>query len=379
MLRAFLLFLLLPAVSAQAAPVPGVARFEQYSSLLRGKRVGLVVNQASLYQGKHTIDLLLAKGVRIVKLYALEHGVRGEGGAGEEIGDSVDEKTGLPIISLYGARKKPDAAALAGVDVMVYDIQDVGVRFFTYISSLGLIMEAAAENRVSVLVLDRPNPNGDYVEGPILKADCKSFVGAFPIPVVYGMTPGELAKMIHGERWQKTPGLELRVVPLAGYDRREFSFPESRPSPGLRSLQAIRAYPSLALFEPSIISLGRGTDHPFAQYGIPGEVIGPATFTPRFRPKDQNKLYDGELCHGVEFHTLAPAAVPRFTTDIFVSALSKVKRRPFLTNPRFLELLVGDKAVVAGILAGKTYAELRRGFAGDLSRFEIARKPYLLY
>jgi uncharacterized protein YbbC (DUF1343 family) len=371
--------LLFPLISS-AETLPGVARFGQYSALLRGKRVGLVVNQASLHKGVHTIDFLLSKGVRVVKLFALEHGVRGEGGAGEEIGDSVDEKTGLPIVSLYGARKKPDDAALSGVDIIVYDIQDVGVRFFTYISSLGLIMEAAAEHRISVLVLDRPNPNGDYVEGPTLKPDCRSFVGAFPIPVVYGMTPGELARMIQGERWQASmASLDLHVASLSGYDRRSYSFPENRPSPGLRSLQAIRAYPSLALFEPSIVSLGRGTEHPFTQYGIPGEPIGPASFTPHFQPKDQNKLYDGELCHGEEFYSLAPASVPRFTTDIFVRALGKVKRRPFLTNPRFLELLVGDKRVVSEMLAGKSYAEIRVGFEGELSRFIGRRRPYLLY
>ncbi len=378
MLRFLTLLLFLPAIS-QAASVPGIARFEQYGASLKGKRVGLVVNQASLHRGTHSIDFLLSRGVRVVKLYALEHGVRGEGGAGEEIGDSVDEKTGIPIISLYGPRKKPDARALAGVDLVAYDIQDVGVRFFTYISSLGLIMEAAAEQRLPVLVFDRPNPNADYTDGPLLKPENKSFVGAFPIPIVYGMTPGELARMIHGERWQKTAGLDLRVVPLQGYDRTKPAFPEARPSPGLRTLNAIRAYPSLALFEPSIVSFGRGTEHPFAQYGIPGERIGPHTFTPRFKPGDHGKIYDGKLCYGEEFHSMASAKVPRFTTDIFVSALRKVKRRPFLTNPRFLELLIGDKRVVAEMLAGRPYAEIRRAFAGELERFSKLRKPYLLY
>ncbi len=378
MLRLLLAIFLLP-ILARAEPVPGVARFDQYDGLLRGKRVALVVNQASVHKGVHTIDYLLAKNVRVVKLFALEHGVRGEGGAGEEIGDSVDEKTGLPIISLYGAKKKPDARALSGVDYVVYDIQDVGVRFFTYISSLGLIMEAAAEQGKGVLVLDRANPNGDYVDGPVLKADCKSFVGAFPIPVVYGMTVGELAEMIHGEGWQNTKGLDLKVVEVEDYDRSHLSFPEQRPSPGLRSPQAIRAYPSLALFEPSIVSLGRGTEQPFAQYGIPDANLGTHSFTPRFKPADQNKLYDGELCHGEEFVSLAPNAVPHFTTDIFVNALKKTRRRPFLNNPRFLELLIGDKRVVSEMLAGRSYSEIRKGFKKELEQFLVRRKPYLFY
>jgi uncharacterized protein YbbC (DUF1343 family) len=353
--------------------VPGVARFDLYGARLAGKKVGLVVNQASVFRGMHTIDYLLSRGVRVERLFALEHGVRGEGGAGEEINDSVDEKTGIPIVSLYGPRKKPDAAALAGLDVIIYDIQDVGVRFFTYISSLGLIMEAAGEQGKAVIVLDRPNPNGDYTDGPLLQPENKSFVGAFPIPLVYGLTPGELAKMILGERWQKVSRLDLFVAPLQGYKRAVSRPLEVRPSPGLRSHQSLRIYPSLALFEPTIISVGRGTDHPFEQYGLPQEGFGRHTFTPN------GSLYRGELCHGEEFHSRSVGEVPRFTTDIFVSALARAKRKPFLTNPRFLELLVGDKRVVQQMLEGRPYSEIRKGFAEELADFVKRRKPYLLY
>jgi len=366
-----------PSIFSQAAEfLPGVANFEVYRSLLSGKRVGLVVNQASIFSGVHTIDFLRARGVQVVRLYALEHGVRGQGGAGEEIVDSVDETTGIPIVSLYGPKKKPDAQSLRGVDILVYDIQDVGVRFFTYISSLGLILEAAGEHRLPVLVLDRPNPNGDYIDGPVLKAENKSFVGAFPIPLVYGLTPGELAKMIVGERWQKIAELDLHVIPMRGYDRALSRPPEARPSPGLRSMQAIRAYPSLALFEPSIISIGRGTAHPFEQFGIPVERLGEHTFVPR-SPSDG--IYDGEICYGEEFYSRPLVEVPKFTTDIFSRAYQRVKRRPFLTNPRFLELLMGDKRVVAEMLAGKPYSEIRKSLAAELAAFERARKPYLLY
>lgn len=350
-----------------------MGRFDSYRAALAGKRVGLVVNQASVFRGKHTIDFLLAKGVRVVRLFALEHGVRGEGGAGEEIKDGIDPVSGLPVISLYGPNKKPSSQALAGLDIVVYDIQDVGVRFYTYISSLGLIMEACAENGVRVLVLDRPNPN-DYVEGPVLDPALKSFVGAFPIPVVYGLTPAELARMIVGERWQRVRGLKLEVAKLSGYQRGGEPEPlEKRPSPGLRSMQAIRAYPSIALFEPSIVSFGRGTSQPFAQYGYPGAPLGGHRFVP------EDGLHKGEECSGEEFFSLLVSRVPRFTTDYFTRALKLVKKRPFLLNERFLRLLVGDHRVVDGMLEGRSYAELRRGFAPALERYKIKRAQYLLY
>ena len=351
--------------------MPGVARFEAYASQLAGKRVGLVVNQASVVKGKHTIDFLLERGVKVERLFALEHGVRGEGGAGETIRDGVDPVSGLPVVSLYGASKKPSAAALAGLDVVVYDIQDVGVRFFTYISSLGLIMEACAERGVSVLVLDRPNPN-DYVEGPVLEPALRSFVGAFPIPVVYGLTPGELARMIVGERWQRVEGLKLEVVKLGGWKRGSLEPLEARPSPGLRSLQAIRAYPSIALFEATSISFGRGTEQPFAQYGAPRLPYGSHRFTPA------DGAFRGQECAGEEFFSRPLAQVPRFTTDIF-SRVVRALGPSVVERESFLRLLVGDRAVVKGMLAGVSYAELRRGFAPGVARYLELRKKYLLY
>lgn len=365
---------------AAAEVVPGVARFEAYAGALSGKRVGLVVNQASLFRGQHTIDFLLSRArennFQVVRLFALEHGVRGEGGAGEEIKDGFDPVSGLPVVSLYGPKKKPSAADLAGLDVVVYDIQDVGVRFFTYISSLGLIMEACAEAGVGVLVLDRPNPN-DYVEGPVLDMALKSFVGAFPIPVVYGLSAGELARMIKGERWQAgVAGLDLKVVRVSGWKRGELVTLEARPSPGLRTAQAVRAYPSIALFEATSVSFGRFTDAPFTQYGVPAARGGARLGTHRFTPADGP--FKGQECRGESFGGLEPGRVPLFTTDIFARALRVLGPR-MVERESFLRLLVGDRAVVRGMLAGKSYEELSRGFATGVARYQELRKKYLLY
>lgn len=374
MIRTLFLALFFLRVASAHAVVPGLARFDQYVPSLTGRRVALVVNQASLFGGEHAIDILRARGVRVVKLFALEHGVRGEGGAGENIPDGVDKPTGLPIVSLYGDRRKPDAAALAGVDTIVFDVQDVGVRFFTYISSLGLILEAAAENGRAVVVLDRPNPNGDYVDGPVLKPALRSFVGAYPIPLVYGTTIGELARMIVGEGWKNTRGIKLRVVPLEGYERARVFAPEAPPSPGLRSLQAIRAYPTLGLFEAARVSVGRGTEHAYAVYGVPSPALGPFAFTPT------REIFAGQVCYGEEFFSRAAEAVPRFSTDLFTSVRARVGARGFLTDPRFFALLVGDPRVVERLLAGQSWAEIRRAVVEpDLRAYSRVRAKYLLY
>lgn len=377
-----LAIVLLSAWARAVTPTPvvlGVERPEIYLPLLQNARVGLVVNQASLSHGAHTIDILRARGVNLIKLFALEHGLRGDGGAGEGIPDSVDPETGLPIISLYGTVYKPTPAMLSDIDVIVFDIQDVGVRFYTYISSLGLIMEAAAENGKRVMVLDRPNPNGDYVDGPMMRQNNISFVGAFPIPLVYGLTVGELATMIHFESWKLTPGLRLDIVPMADYRRGEIYTPEGLPSSGLKTINAMRSYASLALFEPTIISVGKGTDDPYTQFGIPDERIGPHTFVPQPRKPGQHPMYEGQTCYGEEFIFRPAEQVPHFTTDIFVNALKKVRKRPFVTDKRFLRLLVGDDLVVEDMLKGRSYAQIRKRFEKDLADFSIRRQKYLLY
>lgn len=373
----FLLALVLCVATSFAETMPGLARPELYASALAGKRVALVVNQASLYHGEHAIELLRRERVGLVKLFALEHGVRGEGGAGEHIPDGVDGPSGLPIVSLYGDRRKPDGAALTGVDAIVFDVQDVGVRFFTYISSLGLILEAAAEHGIPVFVFDRPNPN-DYVAGPVLDPALKSFVGAYPIPLVYGLTIGELARMIVGEGWQHTPGMKLTVVPLKGYDRTVLFAPEGRPSPGLRTLQAIRAYPFLGLFEPTSVSVGRGTDHPYEIFGAPAPFPGEFRFTPRAGGGGEPPLYQDQECRGTEFFARSPELVPEFTTDFFTNAL-RAAPRGFVRDRRFPELLVGDLEVMEQMLAGKSWAEISAKIEPQVLAYKAKRSRYLLY
>lgn len=370
----------LGSLAAVASPRLGIDRVEEYRGRLGGLRIALVANQASLNSaGQHTIDFLLAKKFRIVKLFALEHGVRGGGDAGEELPDSRDEVTGLPIVSLYGKYRKPTPEMLRDVDAVVYDIQDVGVRFYTYISSLGLIMEAAAENQKQVFVLDRPNPNGHYVGGPVLKPGNVSFVGAFPIPVVYGLTAGELARMIHGMGWKKTAGLRLTVVPLKDYRRTDLFEPPVWPSPGLQNLKAIRMYPAMALLEPTVMNFGGGTDHSYLQYGYPDPKAGPYSYTPVARRPKQKPRHEGLVCYGEKFYDLPLAEIPRFTTDIFVNVMKRLTLEKFVTEPRFLELLVGDKDVVRRMLAGENYAAIARGLEPELAKFRADRKKYLLY
>lgn len=359
--------------------VLGVDRSELYRPILNQRRIGLVVNQASLSRGRHTIDILRAQNLQLVKLFALEHGIRGDGGSGESIPDSVDPISGLPIVSLYGRNFKPSPEMLADIDVIVFDIQDVGTRFYTFISSLGLIMEAAAENNRGVVVFDRPNPNSDYVEGPIMKPENKSFLGAFPIPVVYGLTIGELATMIHGEGWKNTRGLSLDVMPMLNYDRENVSAPEGIPTSGLRTLNAMRVYPSIALFEPTVMSVGKGTDHPYEQYGLPERAVGPHVFIPRAKWPGHKPLYENQRCYGREFYSVPASQVTRFTTDLFTDGLQKTKRRPFLKDKKFLRLLVGDNLVVEDMLAGKPYKEIRPRFEKELNNFKLRRQKYFLY
>lgn len=364
-----------------ATPILGVDRWDHYQDKLSQGRIGLVVNQASVTSsGEHTIDFLLRHNVNIKKLFALEHGIRGEGGAGENLPDSRDEKTGLPIVSLYGPHKKPTPDMLADLDLIVYDIQDVGVRFYTYISSLGLIMEAAAENKVGLLILDRPNPNGDYVSGPILKPENKSFVGAFPIPLVHGLTVGELSLMIHAKRWQKTQGLKLQVVSAENYKHSDLFIPSVWPSSGLKNPKAIRAYPSIALFEPTVINYGGGTDYPFLQFCYPNPKMGEYSYIPLRQNPKQEPRHEGKVCYGEKFFDLEYDQVPKFTTDYFTHAL-KNSEVPggIVTDRKFFRLLVGDTKVADSLLQGKSWAQISKELKPELSRFQRDRKKFLLY
>lgn len=305
-LQSFAAFSSEPAPLPAAEWMPGAARFDRYVPKLLGARVAVVAHAASVvYEDGawvHTVDALRARGVNVVKVFAPEHGFRSVLSAGENVPNGRDESTGLPLVSLYGNHKKPTAADLHDVDVVVFDLQDVGARFYTYISTLTYVMESCAAYRKPLVVLDRPNPNGDRLDGPVLDtAQFKSFVGMHPVPVLYGMTIGEYAGMVHGSLWAKTQGLNLTVIPLANYRRQPVVLPVP-PSPNLRTPEALHAYPSLCFFEGTPVSVGRGTDHPFERYGAPWyERKGTFRFVPTAKSGATDPLFRGDTCFGRKY------------------------------------------------------------------------------
>lgn len=376
-----LFLILIQGLISPAAPdlVIGADRLSEVVASLKGKRVALVANQASKGRFGHTIDHALGLKINLKKLFALEHGVRGDQDAGETVPDTHDPISGLPIISLYGANKKPTPAMLAEIDVVLFDIQDVGVRFYTYISSLGLIMQAAFENKKSVMVLDRPNPNIEFVEGPILRKGFESFVGMFPIPVVYGLSIGELALMIRGENWLNTRGMDLTVLKMENYERTQAPSLTANPSPNLRSPQAIKAYPSLALFEPTKLSIGKGTPDPYSRFGLPDAKFGPDQFIPRQEVGRPQPKYLDQICYGQSFSGKPLKDLPSFTTDFLRDSLLKLKGQKVIEDPRFLSLLLGDPKVLDQIKAGASYQMIRKSFENELKLYDKRRRRYLLY
>ena len=378
-----LVILLLSSLPVWSAETKfGIEQTELLQKVLTGKKIGLVVNQASIRNGMHTIDRLLELKFKISKLYALEHGVRGKSDAGEDVDSGVDEETGIPVISVFDEHKKPTPTMLKNLDVLVFDIQDVGARFFTYISSLGYFLEAAAENKIPILVLDRPNPNLNVIAGPVLNEENKSFVGLYPLPVLYGLSIGELAKMIQGEHWMHTDGLDLTVVFLEHFQRNSEIVLEKFPSPNLRSPTAIRLYPSLVFFEGTAISVGRGTDQPFLQFGAPVVGLGKNRFTPESGVGTKSPLYEDELCYGENLGEVPQKELPTFSFRYFLEMQARWKtltHKKFVTNPRMLELLVGNKAVVAAILKGESEAAIESKFLPDLQKFLEKRRLYLHY
>lgn len=365
----------------------GAQQTEVYLPLLDGKRVGVVGNHTSMVDEVHLVDVLIANRITVAAVYAPEHGFRGDAGAGETIRDGRDAKTGLPIFSLYGSTKKPTPKMLEGIDVLVFDMQDVGARFYTYLSTLHYVMEAAAEQKIPVVVLDRPNPNGFYTDGPVLNPAFTSFVGMHPIPLVHGMTLGELAQMINGEGWLKGKvKAELTVVPCANYRKSDLFILETDPSPNLTSMEAVYLYPSLCLFEPTVVSIGRGTDTPFEIYGHPEVRFGNYQFTPESRPgKAPNPKHKGKLCYGQDvssFGSFYPQTHRQLYLDWLLATYTKYtaeKGAGFFTEPDFFDKLAGTDALRKQIVAGKTADEIRASWAQGLKDFEVQRMPYLLY
>jgi uncharacterized protein YbbC (DUF1343 family) len=362
----------------------GAQRSAEYLPLLAGKRVAVVTNQTGRIGNVHLVDSLLSSGVQVVKVFAPEHGFRGEADAGEHVKDQRDTRTGIPLVSLYGSNKKPTAAQLADVDVLVFDIQDVGVRFYTYIGTLHYVMEAAAEQGKQVLVLDRPNPNGDFVDGPVLDKAYASFVGMHPVPLVHGMTVGEFARMINGEGWLKgAVQCDLVVVPCSGYDHgTRYELPV-RPSPNLPNTAAVLLYPSLGLFEGTVVSVGRGTPLPFQCIGYPGNPLGAYEFTPVPTPGAKDPPHKGMLCRGMDLATYGAnlGSLERrlrlhWLIDLYRAAPDKDGF--FLANG-FFDKLAGGPQLRQSIQAGQDEDSIRASWADGLQRFQQQRAKYLLY
>lgn len=375
--------LCLPAAYSQTIKV-GAARIERYAPLLVGKRVALLSNHTGMVDGRHTLDVMLDHGINVTTIFSPEHGFRGNADAGEKVKGSVDAATGIPIASLYDGKKgMPSAATMGEFDVIVTDLQDVGVRYYTYYITMMRLMNAAAAYGKEFVVLDRPNPNGMYVDGPVLDMKYKSGVGALPIPVVHGMTLGELALMIDGEGWLdggKRLGSRLTVIPCEGYTHSSrYGLPVA-PSPNLKSMLAVYLYPSTCYFEGTVISLGRGTGHPFEIYGHPAMKGCTYTFTPQSMDGAKNPPLKDKLCHGRDLTGLDPEAVIAAGVDLgyVIDAYRRMGiGDKFFTS--FFELLVGDGQVRRMIEEGKSAAEIKATWRADVEAFKVRRRPYLLY
>ncbi|MCO6357790.1 exo-beta-N-acetylmuramidase NamZ family protein [Roseivirga pacifica] len=370
------IFLMFGCAKAQELQL-GAARMGEYLPLLEGKRVALVVNQTSVINKTHLVDTLVSRGVNVVKVMAPEHGFRGEAPDGEKVDDTKDAKTGLPIISIYGKTKKPTPEMLEDVDVLIFDIQDVGVRFYTFISTMHYVMEAAAENGKQVIVLDRPNPNGMYVDGPVKDDDVNSFVAMHPIPVVHGLTVGELAQMINNEGWLANGATsDLKVIPMLGWDHSQtYSLP-IKPSPNLPTDNSITLYPSLGLFEGSVVSVGRGTDHPFEVIGHPDYTPGTYEFTPQPNEGSKYPPMEGKLCKGRSF--VGIVAKPEFTLKYLLEYHQEIKDDTTFFRD-YIDLLSGTKDFRKQVEAGMSEAEIRATWKPKLNAYKAMRKKYLLY
>lgn len=358
--------------------IMGAARLDMYLPLLNNKNIALVVNQTSTIENQHLVDVLLAKQQKIKKIFAPEHGFRGMADAGEKINHTTDAKTGLPLLSLYGKDKKPTALQLADIDVVIFDIQDVGARFYTYISTMHYVMEACAENNKLFIVLDRPNPNGHYVDGCVLETAFQSFVGMHPIPIVHGLTVGELAQMINGEKWLaggKTCRLE--VVKCLNYTHQtSYSLP-IRPSPNLPNDLSISLYPSLCLFEGTNISVGRGTDFPFQVAGHPNFTDKSFSFTPTSKAGASKPLYENVLCYGTDFRK-GRDWKNEFSLQPLLQYYAAAQDKNAFFNDFFTKL-AGTKLLQQQIEQGLSETEIRKTWQPQLENYKVLRKKYLIY
>ena len=370
------------SVGDEASLKVGAERLEEYLPLLEGQRVAVMSNQTGMVGDIHLVDMLVNHRTNVVGIFSPEHGFRGTADAGEHVASSIDEKTGIPIWSLYGSGGgKPSVRQMEEFDLLLFDLQDVGLRFYTYYASMARLMDACAEHGKQMIILDRPNPNGFYVDGPLLDMKHKSGVGWLPIPVVHGITLGELALMINGEKW--LPGgrvCDLTVVPCENYTRQtRYELPIA-PSPNLPTVQSIYLYPSTCLFEGTVMSLGRGTSFPFEVYGHPDYSGSDFSFTPLSVPGAKNPPLLNKLCHGVDLRNVPHEQIWEngFDLSYVIDAYHNLNiGNKFFTS--FFEKLVGVDYIRQDIMAGKSASEIKAKWAGDVENFKKQREPYLIY
>jgi uncharacterized protein YbbC (DUF1343 family) len=375
---------LLAACSCEPAPLrTGACRLEQYLPLLRGKRIALVANHTSVVGDRHLVDTLLSRGIerdQIIRVFAPEHGFRGDRAAGMEFSDDSDPLTGISVASLYGSHKKPQPGELEGIELMIFDLQDVGVRFYTYISTLHYVMEACAEIGIPLIILDRPNPNGGYVDGPVLRPAFTSFVGMHPIPVVYGLTIGELAGMINGEGWLSNGvRCDITVIPCEGYYHGRFCSLPVSPSPNLSNDHAVLLYPSTCFFEGTVVSEGRGTAMPFEVFGHP-DLPGNFRFTPEeIAGVARNPKFEGQACFGTDLRDFTPEGgwkgiQLRWLLGAYHSFQGKEE---FFTS--YFDTLAGTDSLRIQVQSGWDEARIRASWQEELEEYNLKRAKYLIY
>jgi uncharacterized protein YbbC (DUF1343 family) len=381
-------------IQAQKTILPGAYQTAEYFTLLKNKRVGLFTNQTATVGNQHLIDTLIKAGITIQKVFTPEHGLRGTADAGEKINDEVDAKTGIKIVSLYGKKNAPDSIDLIDIDVLLFDVQDVGTRFYTYINSLQYFMEAGMANHKPLIILDRPNPNGHYVDGPILETPFISGVGKNPIPIVYGMTMGEYAQMVRGEGWMKTNNSSstdqkkwsLTIIRNKNYDHKSMYTLDVAPSPNLAEMTAILWYPTTCLIEGSVMSEGRGTAHAFTYIGHPSIPNRTFSFTPNPRVGAMSSKLYGQICYGWDLTNATPPKDKIDLALIIEMYKSFPQKDSFFLLPKtitptayFFNKLVGNATLMQQLIAGTSEADIRKTWAPALTSFKAKRKKYLLY
>lgn len=354
----------------------------EYLPLLQGRKIAIVANNTSLINKTHLVDSLISLKINITRIFGPEHGFRGNEPDGKEINNNVDPKTGIHVISIYGNHKKPTKADLENIEIMVFDIQDVGVRFYTYISTLCYVMEACAENNIPLIVFDRPNPNGYYVDGPVLEPAFTSFVGMHPVPIVYGMTIGEYATMVNDEKWlNEGKQCSLTIIKCDNYTHKSRYQLPVQPSPNLQDMKAIYLYPSLCLFEGTVVSVGRGTDKPFKVFGHPQLTNGTIIFLPEpIKGISENPPLKGLLCsgHNVEKASVKIKKQGQLELTWLLETYNDIGAKTEFFNSYF-DKLAGNNKLREQIISGKSETEIRKSWQPDLEKFKEIRKKYLLY